>query len=78
MSKLRILVAIFISSTYLCLMPLCGYCQQSSTTFIGIQWLTSVQQTEGNWGEWNTPAHVHFKILLNGEAVDPNSFIMFH
>lgn len=52
MSK-RLAVIIFLSSIYLWVLTSQGFCQTETTD--GLQWLTSVQQADGYWGEWNMP-----------------------
>ncbi len=45
--------SIVLLNIFLFLLPLSAF--SGDSTVMGLQWLTSVQQTEGNWGEWNTP-----------------------
>lgn len=51
MNKRHAFIAILIASAYLFLMPVKGYTAITN----GLQWLTSVQQADGSWGNWTEP-----------------------
>lgn len=54
-------------------MPSQGFCQQQAITN-GLTWLSSVQQTNGSWGDWSAPVVRNTAIVAEAfQALAPAS-----